>query len=160
MVDQALFSSDKMIWETPQDLFDELHKEFRFRLDAAASSKNRKCEHYYDERISGLTNDWSFFERIWVNPPYGRGITDKWVAKAAEECNKGALVVMLLPARTDTKYFHQYIYNKPNVEIRFLKGRLKFELDGEPIRDKNERPVGAPFPSMVVIFRPRQRSRK
>lgn len=160
MVDAALFSSDKTIWETPRDLFEELDEEFQFDLDAAASDNNKLCMMYYDEEGDGLVYPWYVpgkIETVWVNPPYGRGITGKWVKKAYEEWQKGTTVVMLLPARTDTKWFHSYIYNKPGVEIRFIKGRLKFTLNGEPIRDKNGRPTGAPFPSMIVIFRDSKR---
>ena len=80
---------------------------------------------------------------MFCNPPYGRAIKD-WVKKSSEEAQKpNTIVVMLIPARTDTKYFHDYIYQKPNVDVRFIKGRLKFGNSGN----------SAPFPSMVVVFR-------
>lgn len=140
----VMFSSKTDEWETPQELFDELNREFCFTIDVCASEENHKCDYYFrkNDPVDGLRMAWS--GRCWMNPPYGREI-GKWIKKANDEVKKGgvSLVVCLLPARTDTKWFHEYIYNKPNVEIRFLKGRLKF---GE---SKNS----APFPSMVVVFR-------
>ena len=168
MVDKALFSSARADWETPQKLFDALNKEFNFDLDAAASEANTKCKHFFTVVDNALEQNWyrpdEGIRTIFVNPPYGRGITGKWVAKCAAEAKKGATVVALLPARTDTKFFHTWIYGpycesshlpaecKP-VFIRFLKGRLVFEIDGEPIRDKKGRPQSAPFPSMVIVWR-------
>lgn len=157
MVDKALFSSDKTIWETPQKRWNEWNKEFSFDLDAAASKENTKCKHFFTEEDNALIQNWydpnNGIAVIWCNPPYGRSITGKWVKKFQEEANKGATVVALLPARTDTKWFHDYIWNKKNVEIRFIKSRLKFEIGGKPILDKNGRPQSAPFPSMLVIWR-------
>ena len=139
LINEALFSSNKEDWETPPDLFAKLDKEFHFDLDACALPINAKCKKYYTPDINGLLQDWKGC--VWYNPPYGREI-NKWVQKAKEEHEKnGTKVVMLLPARTDTKWFHDYIYG--NCEIRFLKGRLKF------VGAKN----GAPFPSMIAIFK-------
>jgi len=135
-----MFTSITDDWETPQYLFDELNAEFHFNLDACATEKNAKCKGYYTKEQDGLSQKWD--DRTWCNPPYGKQI-GMWVKKAAEESIKGKLIVMLIPARTDTKWFHDYIYNKCGVEVRFLKGRLKFGAS------KNS----APFPSMVVIFR-------
>ena len=135
-MNKILFSSDKEDWETPQDLFNELNKEFNFTIDVASSEQNHKCKRYYTEKENGLIQNWDN-EIVWCNPPYGRKIGD-WVKKASES---KATVVMLLPARTDTKWFHEYIYNK--AKIRFIKGRLKF---GNSINS-------APFPSMIVIFK-------
>ena len=134
-----LFSSKKEDWETPQKLFDELNKEFNFTVDVASSDNNYKVNKHYTIKENGLIQNWDN-EIVWCNPPYGRTI-EKWVEKA---WNSSALVVMLLPARTDTKWFHKYIYKKDIVEIRFIKGRLKF---GD---SKNS----VPFPSMIVIFYP------
>ena len=148
MVNKGLFSSKSVEWETPQILFDALNHEFGFTLDVCASEKNFKCEKYFDIKTNGLTQDWSG-NICWMNPPYGREI-GKWVAKAAKEARNGATVVCLLPARTDTRWFHDFIWDYINsiprsgVEIRFLKGRIKF------VGAKNS----APFPSMIVIFRP------
>ena len=135
-MNKVLFSSNKEDWETPQDLFNELNKEFNFTVDVASSEENHKCSKFYTEKENGLIQNWDN-EIVWCNPPYGRKIGD-WVKKASES---NATVIMLLPARTDTKWFHEYIYNK--AEIRFIKGRLKF---GNSVNS-------APFPSMIVIFR-------
>lgn len=136
-MNDVLFSSKSVIWETPQDLFDKLNAEFHFDLDVCALPENAKCEKYYTPEDDGLLQPWNGV--CWCNPPYGRTI-GKWIQKAYETFAGGGTVVMLLPARTDTKWFHEYIYNK--AEIRFIKGRLKF---GD---SKN----AAPFPSMIVIF--------
>lgn len=133
------FSSKTNEWYTPQDFYDQLHGEFNFTLDPCANAANAKCVRYYTQSDNGLSKSWNN-ENVFCNPPYGREI-GKWVKKASEAM--GGVVVMLIPARTDTKYFHEYIYQKPSVEIRFLKGRLKFG------GSKNS----APFPSMVVVFR-------
>lgn len=131
-----------MDWETPQDFFDEIDNEFHFTLDACADETNHKCDKYFSESDDGLKQNWGG-QTVWCNPPYGKEIS-KWVQKCSEEAkHKNTTVVMLIPARTDTKYFHEYIYNKPNVEIRFVKGRIHF-VGGNG---------GAPFPSMVVVFR-------
>jgi len=136
MVNKGLFSSNTSLWSTPQDFFDELNKEFNFTLDVCATPENAKCHKYFTKEQDGLSQDWGE-EICYMNPPYGKEI-GKWVKKAAES---NSLVVGLLPARTDTKYFHAYIYGK--AEIRFIKGRLKFG------GSKNS----APFPSMVVIWK-------
>lgn len=137
-MDEVLFSSKKHDWETPDWLFDELDAEFHFTLDAAASDNNAKCDLYCTEESDGLTTSWTG-HTVFVNPPYSN--VAAWVEKAWQEYTRGATVVMLLPARTDTRYFHRWIYHRS--EIRFLKGRLKFS------GSKNS----APFPSMIVIFR-------
>lgn len=133
-----LWSSASGEWETPQDLFDELDKEFGFRLDPCATDGNTKCPVYFTVKDDGLGQPWRP-SPVFVNPPYGREIA-KWVQKGFEEAQQGAVVVMLLPARTDTRWFHDYCMKAK--EIRFLKGRLKFG------GAKNS----APFPSMIVIF--------
>ena len=136
----VMFSSKTDEWSTPQDFFDELNKEFNFTLDPCATPENAKCEKYYTKEDDGLKQDWSG-ETVFCNPPYGRAIKN-WVKKCYEESKKpNTTVVMLIPARTDTRYFHDYIYHKAK-EIRFIRGRLKFG------NAKNS----APFPSMVVIF--------
>lgn len=137
----ALFTSNTDEWETPQDFFDELDREFHFTLDVCALPENAKCPRYFTPSDDGLRQPWT--GRVWCNPPYGKTI-GQWCRKASEETRKGAeLIVMLVHARTDTRWFHEYIYQKPGVEIRFVKGRLKF----------GGAPYNAPFPSMVVIFR-------
>lgn len=134
------FSSKTNEWSTPHDFFDMLDKEFNFNVDVCATKQNTKVKlEYFTKKIDGLSQDWNYLN-VWCNPPYGREIGN-WVKKASE--TMGGVVVMLIPARTDTKYFHEYIYQKENVEIRFIKGRLKFG------GLKNS----APFPSMVVVFK-------
>ncbi len=138
-----MLSSKDMDWETPQDFFDKLNEEFHFTLDPCATSKTAKCNKYYTKENNGLIQDWGD-NIVFCNPPYGSEIK-KWVKKCYEESkNPNATIVMLIPARTDTAYFHDYIYNK--AEIRFIKGRLKF--------NGNQKGSGsAPFPSMIVIFK-------
>ena len=137
---KLMFSSNDETWATPQDFFDKLNDEFHFTLDPCCSKQTAKCEKYYTIVENGLIQDWSG-ETVFCNPPYGREIYD-WVKKCSLEAKKDdTTVVMLIPARTDTRYFHEFIYNKS--EIRFIKGRLKFG------NAKNS----APFPSMVVVFR-------
>ncbi len=138
MLTKGLFSSKTDMWETPQYLFDELNKEFNFNLDVCATKENAKCKNYYTTTQNGLLQEW--FGSVWCNPPYGKEIS-KWIEKAYESSLRGTTVVMLLPSRTDTKWFHSYIYNQ--AEIRFIKGRLKFG------NSENS----APFPSMIVIFK-------
>ena len=134
-----MFSSKTDLWSTPNDFFDKLNDEFHFTLDPCSTHENAKCYKHFTEEENGLLQDWGN-EVVFCNPPYGRQIK-YWVKKAYEESQKdNTTVVMLIPARTDTIYFHEYIYHK--AEIRFIKGRLKFG------NAKNS----APFPSMVVIF--------
>lgn len=138
-----MFSSKTDQWATPQDFFDELNLEFHFTLDPCADKDNHKCKKYFTKEDDGLQQDWGG-ETVFCNPPYGRNLTGQWVKKASEEINKpGTTVVLLLPSRTDTKWFHDYLYKKDNVELRFVKGRLKFG-DG-----KNS----APFGSLVAVMK-------
>ena len=137
MLNKGMFTSNTDMWETPQALFDELDKEFHFTIDVCAVPENAKCERYFTPAQNGLKQDWNTGGTIYMNPPYGREI-GLWVRKAAES---NVTAVCLLPARTDTAWFHDYIYGK--AEIRFIRGRLKFG------NSKNS----APFPSMIVIFR-------
>lgn len=138
-MNKALFTSNREDWTTPQWLFDELNEEFDFTLDAAASDENHKCRKYYTERENGLTRSWEG-ETVFCNPPYGRKIAS-WVKKAYEEGQKpGTTVVLLIPSRTDTRFFHDYILGK--AEIRFLKGRLKF----------GGAQNSAPFPSLIAVY--------
>lgn len=139
MINSGLFTSNTEEWATPQLFFDEIQKEFHLDQDVCATGENAKCVGFWSKDNNGLIQDWNKM-RCWMNPPYGRTIGN-WVMKAAT--GGASIVVCLLPARTDTRWFHDYIYNKPNVEIRFIKGRLKF---GD---SKNS----APFPSMIVIFK-------
>lgn len=135
-----LFSSKNEVWETPQDFYDKLNEEFNFNLDPCALPENAKCNKYFTPEDDGLKQDWQGYT-VFCNPPYGRQLYN-WVKKCYNEGKKtNTTVVMLIPSRTDTKYFHEFIYNKAK-EVRFIKGRLKFG------GSKNS----APFPSMVVIF--------
>ena len=138
-MEKAMFSSQRSKWETPQDLFDKLNAEFNFTLDPCANAENAKCQKYFTQEQDGLRQDWQG-ETVFCNPPYGREIK-KWISKAYQESLKpDTLVVMLLPSRTDTTWFHDYIL--PYGKINFIKGRLKFG------NSKNS----APFPSMIVVF--------
>ncbi len=136
---EIIFSSKTDQWETPQALFDQLDREFHFTLDVCALEENAKCKKFYSPAQDGLSQPW--VGTCWCNPPYGRHVGE-WVSKAAQSAAEGETVVMLLPVRTDTVWFHTYIYGKPGIEVRFLKGRLKFVGAS----------YSAPFPSMVVIF--------
>lgn len=135
----ACFMSNRQDWETPQWLFDQLNEEFGFTVDVCASEQNHKCDRFYTEEDDGLSKDWTG-ERVWCNPPYGKSKIPAWAKKCAE--SNCEVAVMLVPARTDTAWFHEIVIST-GAEIRFLRGRLKF--------------VGAqynaPFPAMVVIFR-------
>lgn len=121
-MDEALFSSKSSEWATPQAFFNELNAEFGFTLDPCCTHENAKCPRHYTKAENGLLQDWSG-ERVFCNPPYGRECPI-WIEKCATEAQKGATVVALLPARTDTIAFHKYIYGK--AEVRFIKGRLRF----------------------------------
>lgn len=135
----GIFSSKSNEWSTPQDLFDKLDQVFHFTLDAASTHENAKCKNHFTIEEDGLKQDWT--GTVWCNPPYGREI-GKWCKKAYKEfCRGGCTIVMLLPVRTDTKWFHEYVYGK--CEIKFLKKRLKFGNATQP----------APFPSMIAIYR-------
>lgn len=165
-MNEALLSTGKDDWETPKEFFEKLNKEFNFTLDPCSSNKNHKCSKYYTEIDDGLSKDWSG-EIVFCNPPYsvpenpckpnctkksclkrGYHITEykpgqeDWIKKCYEE-GKKTTVVMLIPSRTDTKAFHDYILGKS--EIRFIKGRLKFVGAKDP----------APFPNMLVIYKPK-----
>jgi len=124
---KGLMSSHYQKWKTPKWLYEKLNKEFNFDFDPCPENPTE----------DGLLIEWG--ERNFVNPPYK--YNKLWLKKGVEQWLKGKLVVFLLPARTDTKYFHEYIYNK--AELRFIKGRLKF----------NDGNGSAPFPSMLCIFK-------
>jgi phage N-6-adenine-methyltransferase len=140
-----MFSSATDQWATPRAFFSEWDAIYRFELDVCADAQNAKCRRYFSEQDNGLAQDWAP-NRCWMNPPYGREIR-RWVQKAYEESLRGATVVCLLPARTDTAWWHEYIL--PYAKVSFIRGRLKF---GDA---KN----GAPFPSAVAVFYPRTSQR-
>lgn len=140
-ISETLYSSRTDLWETPQDFFDKLNDEFHFDLDVCAIPENAKCERFYSPEQNGLLQPWT--GNVWCNPPYGRDIA-KWIDKAQNEIKQNAnVIVLLVHARTDTRWFHEYLYNKPNVELRFVKGRIKF----------GGAKYNAPFPSMIAILR-------
>ena len=139
MLSNVLYSHKSDEWETPQDLFDKLNETYHFDLDASATEQNAKCHRFFDKAQDGLRQSWGGYT-VWCNPPYSQ-ITD-WVRKAAHEQWNGTTTVMLIPARTDTKWFHEYVYEKRGVSIQFIKGRLKFSGAMN----------SAPFPSMIVVF--------
>ena len=140
---KTMFSSKSDMWGTPQPFFDKLNRKYKFTLDACANPENAKCEKYFTIEDDGLTKNWAN-EVVFVNPPYSD--VGKWVAKAHyESTHNNATVVLLIPARTDTKYWHDYIMDGAN-RIYFIKGRLKF-VDKNNITGNS-----APFPSAVVVF--------
>lgn len=134
-----LFDSSSCEWETPQDLFDRLNDEFHFTLDVCSTDENAKCRKHYTKEQDGLKQDWTG-ETVWCNPPYGRGV-GAWCQKCYEHFISGGTAVMLIPARTDTRWFHQWVYGK--AELRFIEGRVKF----------GNAKFNAPFPSMIVIYK-------
>lgn len=145
-ISKALYSARSEEWETPPSLFKTLDREFHFTLDPCASANNAKCRRFFTPQLNGMRQSWAG-ERVFLNPPYGRQIGD-WMQKARKESARGALVVCLVHARTDTRWWHENVEGKAN-EVRFLKGRVRFV-----------HPCGsascAPFPSAVVIYRPRR----
>jgi len=129
---KGMMTSKRQNWRTPLKVYNDLHKEFKFDFDPCMFETDTI------HKADMLGSDWGG-ERIYVNPPYNK-LAD-WIKKCYKEHKKDKTVVMLIPVRTDTKAFHEYIYNQ--AEIRFIKGRLKFK------GAKNS----APFPSMIVVFR-------
>ena len=130
------FSSATDLWATPQDFFDKQNLIYNFTLDVCATADNTKCARFFTEMDDGLAQDWAGV--CWMNPPYGRTI-GQWMKKAYESSQAGATVVCLVPARTDTRWWHDYAMKG---QIEFIRGRLKFG------NAKNS----APFPSALVIF--------
>lgn len=136
------FSSVTCLWNTPQDFYNILDEEFNFTLDPCCLPHTAKCDTFFTPETNGLVQDWGGHS-VFVNPPYGRDMLP-WIIKGYEESQKeNTKVVMLIPARTDTQWFHDYCVRG---EIRLLKGRLKF------VNDDGEVGNSAPFPSMVVVF--------
>jgi len=139
MINKSLFSSNTDEWETPQELFNKLNEIYNFTLDPCASVNNHKCKKYFTKEENGLLKSWQN-EIVFCNPPYSN--IKEWVKKCYDEYKKNNItIVLLIPARTDTLYFHNYIYHIANIE--FLKGRLHFS------NSKNS----APFPSMIVYYK-------
>lgn len=142
-VNEGLFTSNTDEWGTPWDFFDQLDAEFGFTLDVCANEGNAKVPTFLSKLDDGLSREWAGV--CWMNPPYGRQIGD-WVRKAYESSLDGATVVCLIPARTDTAYWHDYVMKAD--EVRLIRGRLSFDGGHEPTAHN------APFPSAVVVFRP------
>jgi phage N-6-adenine-methyltransferase len=128
------------VWSTPQWLFDALNKEFGFTLDPCTDGTNAKCDKFYTTAENGLLRDWGT-ETVFMNPPYSE--IAEWMRKAYGAAQEGATVVCLIPARTDTSWWHRYCMKS---EIRLLRGRLKF----------GDSDNSAPFPSAIIVFRPRE----
>jgi len=143
---KAIMTSDKQDWETPQEFFDNLNNEFDFELDAFASDKNAKCKHFFTERDDSFQQDWTKYKSIFINPPYTSKVQDEVLKKINDtiSSNWRGVIVLLIPARTDTKRWHDYIFNKAD-DIRFIKGRLMFEVDGIPRGSST-------FPSAVIVY--------
>ena len=136
---ETMFSSKSPEWETPQDFFTKLDERWNFTLDPCCTTETAKCETFYTEEDNGLDKNWQG-HRVFMNPPYGRGI-HVWIEKAYREgIKKNTVVVCLLPARTDTRWFHEYCMKAQSIKL--IKGRLKF----------GNATAGAPFPSMLVVF--------
>tara|TARA_Y100001938_G_scaffold151067_1_gene245639 strand:- start:2418 stop:2912 length:495 start_codon:yes stop_codon:yes gene_type:complete len=137
---KIMFSSKSNEWETPKDFFDKLNWRFGpFTLDPCATEDTAKCSSFYTIKDDGLTKNWND-NVVFVNPPYGREI-NSWIKKSFDESkNENTTVVMLIPARTDTRYWHDYVMKAK--EVHFVKGRLKF----------GDSTNSAPFPSAVVVF--------
>jgi len=127
-------------WTTPPDFFNELNNKYKFTLDPCCTKESALCDKYYTIEDDGLIQDWSN-EIVFMNPPYGR-VIGKWIEKAYKESLKGAVVVCLIPSRTDTRYWHNYIFPYAS-DIKFIKGRLKFGSGNAP----------APFPSAIIEFK-------
>jgi site-specific DNA-methyltransferase (adenine-specific) len=136
---EYLYSSATDEWATPRQFFDLLDAEFHFTLDPCATPENAKAPRFFTRESDRLKHSWP--GSVFMNPPYGRDIP-KWMAKAYLESRRGSLVVCLIPARTDTRYWHEFVMHAD--EIRFVRGRLRFEGGAH----------SAPFPSVVVVFRP------
>lgn len=145
-INSALFSSNKEDWETPQAMFDQLDAKYHFGFDLAASDSNHKCPRYFTKADNALVQDWKNAGKgktMFLNPPYSRHLRD-WIEKAwLTSQDYPAPIVVLIPARTDTSYWHDFIFGKAHID--FLRGRLKFEHDGVA-------GDSAPFPSAIVTY--------
>lgn len=148
MKNAVLFSSASDLWGTPPEVFAMLDDVYDFQLDAASTHANALCRRHFTAQDDGLSRDWHPHRRVWLNPPYGKTI-GHWMRKAYEESQKGCLVVCLVPARVDTRWWHDWVRDKAHV--RFFKGRLRYRnyTDGSGARSG-----GAPFPSALVTYEP------
>lgn len=139
-IHESLYSSRSEEWPTPESFFAELNAEFGFTLDPCATPENAKCAHFFTKQQNGLLQDWGTHV-VFCNPPYGKHIR-AWAYKCYAASLQGATVVLLVHARTDTRWFHDFVYRKAH--LRFIRGRLRFG-DGTQ---------SAPFPSLVAVYRP------
>lgn len=140
-IEKNAFKSKSTEYETPDDIFKPLQKEFNIILDVCATGKNKKCNKYYDIDIAAFKQDWYKIGNAWMNPPFGKNLK-KWVEKAYKESQKGIVVVCLLPVRSNTNWWHEYCMKG---EIRFLRGEIKF----------NNMKRGLWLPFAIVIFKPK-----
>ena len=138
-MNNVVFSSDRQDWETPQAFFDAVNDEFQFTLDACATATNAKCERFFSPEDDALSQYWSGV--VWMNPPYGYQI-GSWIQKAYIESRNDTTVVCLIPAKTETRWWHNFVMRA--AEIRLIKGRMRFSGS----------PINAPFPSALVVFKP------
>ena len=149
-----MFSKQSDLWSTPQAFFDALNAEFKFQVDVAATAENAKCMKWFgpgSRTEDALAVNWPTGGALWLNPPYSQ--CRQFMAKAAASALRGCTTVCLVPSRTDTKWWHEHVWAashhspRPGVQVRFVRGRLKFGNTGDC---KNS----APFPSVVIVFRP------
>lgn len=147
----GLFTSTTDEWPTPNDLFEELDREFGFDLDPCADELNAKCARYFTKNDDGLSQEWR--GKVFMNPPYGRQMRF-WIEKAWSSSLGGATVVCLIPARTDTSYWHDFVMRA--TEIRFISKRLHFASTrhSDRVLSGEATAHNAPFPSVVVVFTP------
>lgn len=141
-IDNNSFKSKSEEYETPNEIFEPLQKEFNLELDVCATKENTKCKKFYTKEDDALIQDWNRFGNFWMNPPFGRGLK-KWVQKAYEESQKGVIGVSILPVRSNTLWWHRYIIDA-KAEVRFLKGEIKF----------NDCKRGLWLPFAIVIWKP------
>lgn len=137
------FKSNTVEWPTPDETFIPLDSEFHFTMDVAATSENAKCEQYWTKEQDGLSQKWEGV--CWMNPPYGKDVP-KWLKKAIQETANKVTTVCLIPARTNTAWFHDLCLNEPSAEVRFVKGRPKFGNASH----------GLPLPLAIIIYRPKE----
>jgi site-specific DNA-methyltransferase (adenine-specific) len=140
VIQPALYSSATDEWPTPREFFGKLNRRYRFTLDPCATPDNATCPLFFTKEDDGLKQNWGT-HRVFCNPPYGRAI-GTWARKCFEASQGGALVVLLVPARTDTRWFHDYVQGK--ADVRFIRGRLQF----------GDADASAPFPSMLAVYSP------
>lgn len=159
MISRVVFSRQSDLWTTPPDLFAELDAEFHFGLDATATKATALCPQYFGPDHwkpywrDALVVKWNYVARVaFLNPPYSQ--CKAFMEKAAQEARRGVTTVCLVPARTDTRWYHAHVWDRtrhrpyPGIQVRCLKGRLKFG----GVVTKSGKPTGAPFPSLVVVF--------